>query len=76
LRFLKTRKGKKAYLRRPDVERLFGQLKHLFLIDPLPMIRLTNIRPYLALINLAYLLAILYNHLNGRSLRAIKSLVA
>lgn len=76
LRFLETKKGKQLYLRRPDVERLFGQLKSIFLIDPLPVIRLDNIRPYLALANLAYLLAILYNHLNGRSLRAIKSLVA
>lgn len=76
LRFLKTKKGKQLYYRRADTERLIGHLKDLFLIDPLPVMKLTNIRPYLALVNLAYLLAVLYNHLNGRSLRAIKSLVA
>jgi len=75
-RFLKTKKGKKLYYRRADGERLIGHLKDLFLIDPLPVMRLINIRPYLALVNLAYLLAVFYNHLNGRSLRAIKSLVA
>lgn len=76
LRLLKTKKGKQLYYRRADNERLIGHLKDLFLIDPLPVMKLTNIKPYLALINLAYLLAVLYNHLNGRSLRAIKSLVA
>ena len=76
LRFLKTKKGKKLYYRRADTERLIGHLKDLFLIDPLPVMRLVNIRPYLALVNLAYLLAVLYNRLNGRSLRAIKSLIA
>jgi len=76
LKFLQTKKGKQLYYRRADSERLIGHLKNLFLIDPLPVRGLVNIRPYLALINLAYLLAVLYNHLNGRSLRAIKSLVA
>lgn len=76
LRFLRTKKGKQLYYRRADTERLIGHLKDLFLIDPLPVMSLANIKPYLALINLAYLLAVLYNHLNGRSLRAIKSLVA
>lgn len=75
-RFLKTKKGKELYYRRADTERLIGHLKDLFLIDPLPVMRLTNLKPYLALVNLAYLLAVLYNHLNGRSLRAIKSLIA
>ena len=74
IKFLKTKKGKQLYYRRADTERLFGHFKDLFLIDPLPVIRITNVKPYLALINLAYLLAVLYNHLNGRSLRAIKSL--
>lgn len=76
LRFLKTKEGRRLYYRRADTERLIGHLKDLFLIDPLPVMRLTNVKPYLALVNLAYLLAVLYNHLNGRSLRAIKSLVA
>lgn len=75
-RFLKTKKGKQLYYRRADNERLIGHLKDLFLIDPLPVMKLNNVKPYLALANLAYLLAVLYNHLNGRSLRAIKSLVA
>lgn len=75
LRFLKTPKGRQLYQRRADVERLFGHLKDLFLIDPLPVKRLVSVRPYLALVNLAYLLAVFYNHLNGRSLREIKSLV-
>jgi len=76
IRFLKTKKGKKLYYRRADTERLFGQLKDLFLIDPLPITKLNKVKSYLALVNLAYLLGILYNHLNGRSLRAIKSLIA
>lgn len=76
LQFLETLKGRQLYQRRADVERLFGHLKDLFLIDPLPVMGLNNVRPYLTVINLAYLLAVLYNHLNGRSLRAIKSLIA
>ena len=76
IKFLKTKKGKQLYYRRADTERLFGHIKDLFLVDLLPVMKLTNVKPYLALINLAYLLAVLYNHLNGRSLRAIKSLTA
>jgi len=76
IRFLQTQAGKKMYYRRGDTERLIGHIKDLFLVDPLPVVRSVNVRPYLAIINLAYLLAVLYNHLNGRSLRAIKSLVA
>lgn len=75
-RFLATKRGKELFCRRADVERLIGHLKDVFLVDPLPVMQLTNVRPYLALVNLAYLLAVLYNHLNGRSVRAIKSLVA
>jgi len=74
--FLKTDKGRQLYYRRGDTERLIGHLKNLFLIDPLPVTRLVNLKPYLALVNLVYNLAVLYNHLNGRSLRAIKSLIA
>ena len=73
-RFVDTPKGKAIYQRRADNERLYAQLKDLFLIDPLPIVGLVKVKGYLSIVNLAYLLGILYNHLNGRSLRAIKSL--
>lgn len=76
LAFAKTKKGKELYKRRADNERLISQLKEVFLIDPLPAMRKENVAPYLSLVNLAYLLGVLYNHLNGRSIRAIKSLAA
>lgn len=75
-RFVDSPKGKRIYQRRADNERLFAQLKGLFLIDPLPVIGKEKVKAYLSVVCLAYLLGILYNHLNGRSLRAIKSLVA
>lgn len=75
-RFVDSPKGKRIYQRRADNERLFAQFKDLFLIDPLPIIGKEKIKSYLSIVCLAYLLGILYNHLNGRSLRAIKSLVA
>lgn len=75
-RFVDSPKGKSIYQRRADNERLFAQFKDLFLIDPLPVFGHEKVESYLSVICLAYLLGILYNHLNGRSLRAIKSLVA
>lgn len=75
-RFVDSPKGKKLYQRRVDNERLYAQLKDLFLIDPLPVVGKEKVTSYLSIICLSYLLGILYNHLNGRSLRAIKSLVA
>jgi transposase len=75
-RFVDSQRGKTIYQRRADTERLFAQLKDLFLIDPLPIVGKEKVKSYLSVICLAYLLGVLYNHLNGRSLRAIKSLVA
>lgn len=75
-KFVDSSQGKKLYQRRGDNERLIGQLKEVYLLDPLPVMRKENVIPYLSLVNLAYLLGVLYNHLNGRSQRAIKSLVA
>ena len=75
-KFVDSPAGKKLYQRRGDTERLFGQLKDIFSIDPLPVMGRENVVPYLNLANLVYLLGVLYNHLNGRSVRAIKSLVA
>lgn len=76
LKFVQTVKGKRLYRRRADNERLFAQIKDVFLIDPLPVVGIKNVSSYLSVVCLAYLLGVLYNHLNGRSLRAIKSLVA
>ena len=76
LRFVDSLKGKILYRRRADNERLFGQIKDVFLIDPLPVVGFRNVSSYLSVVCLSYLLGVLYNHLNGRSLRAIKSLVA
>lgn len=73
-RFVDSPKGKTIYRRRADNERLYAQLKDLFLIDPLPIVGYEKVKSYLSIVCLAYLLGILYNHLNGRSLRAIKSL--
>lgn len=73
-KFVDSPKGKTIYQRRGDNERLYAQLKNLFLIDPLPVIGQEKVKGYLSIVCLAYLLGILYNHLNGRSLRAIKSL--
>lgn len=73
-KFVDSPKGKIIYQRRADNERLYAQLKDLFLIDPLPVTGYAKVNGYLSIVNLAYLLGVLYNHLNGRSLRAIKSL--
>lgn len=76
LRFVDTIKGRFLYRRRADNERLFSQIKDVFLVDPLPVCGVKNVSSYLSVVCLSYLLGVLYNHLNGRSLRAIKSLVA
>lgn len=69
-----TPSGKSFYYRRGDVERLYGQLKDVYLLDPLPVTGLAKVRGYVSTICLSYLAGVLYNHLNGRSKRAIKSL--
>lgn len=76
LKLFKTKKMKRLFKRRADIERLFSQLKELFTIDPLPVIGLKNVSTYVNLTCLAYLAAIYYNHSNGRGLRQIKSIVA
>lgn len=73
-KFVDSPEGRKLYQRRADNERLYAQLKDLFLIDPLPVKGFQEVQSYLSIVCLAYLLGVLYNHLNGRSLRAIKSL--
>jgi len=74
--FFKSDKGQKLYHRRTDIERLNGHLKELFLIDPLPVRRLRNVKTYLSLTMLCYLAAVYYNYTQGRKLRHIKSLIA
>lgn len=71
-----SEQGKRLYYRRGDVERLNGQFKDVYLLDPLPVIGLSRVRNYCFVVCLAFLSGVLYNHLNGRSARAIKSLVA
>jgi len=61
---------------RADIERLFGQLKEVFLLDPLPVKGLTMVQTYVSLVLLAYVAGIAYNGSVHRGLRAIKSLVA
>lgn len=75
-RFYKSRLGQKLYQRRTDIERLNGQLKDLFLIDPFPVRGLRNVNTYLNLTMLLYLSAIYYNTIHQRSPRKIKSLIA
>jgi len=76
LRYFKSKRIKKLFRRRADIERLFGQLKELFTIDPLPVIGLKNVYTYVNLTCLAYLAAVYYNYSNGRGLRQIKSIIA
>jgi len=76
LKFFKTKRIKKLFRRRADIERLYSQLKELFTIDPLPVIGLKKVTTYINLTCLAYLAAIYYNYSNGRGLRQIKSIVA
>lgn len=72
----KSKRIKKLFKRRADVERLYSQLKEIFTIDPLPVISKQKVITYLNLVGLAYLSALYYNSSNGRSLRDIKSIVA
>jgi hypothetical protein len=72
----KSKRGQRLYQRRTDIERLNGQTKDVFWIDPLPLVRLKRISTYINLVLLAYLTGVYYNHTNGREPRAIKSLVA
>jgi hypothetical protein len=72
----KSKGGQRLYQRRTDIERLNGQTKDVFWIDPLPLVRLKRISTYINLVLLAYLTGVYYNHTNGREPRAIKSLVA
>ena len=71
-----SKQGKRLYYRRADTERLYSQLKNVYNLDPLPVIGINHVANYTSVICLAYLCGVLYNHLNGRSVRAIKSLVA
>lgn len=75
-KFYKSRHGQRLYKRRTDIERLNGQLKDIFLIDPLPVRQLKNVQTFVNLVMLAYLSAVYYNHLNARKPRSIKSLIA
>lgn len=74
--FVESPKGRKIWKRRSDIERLFGQLKDVFLIDPLPITGLKQVSSYLSIICLSYLCTVAYNHSHHRPLRAMKSVVA
>lgn len=76
LRFFDSKKGKEIFRRRADIERLFGQLKDVFLIDPLPITGLASVSSYLSIVCLSYLCTVAYNHSHNRPLRAMKSVVA
>jgi len=75
-RFVHSVQGKRLLRRRTAIERDWSQLKHVFLLDPLPVTRLPRVQVYVSLVMLAYLAAVAYNGSMRRSLRAIKSLVA
>jgi len=61
---------------RADIERLLGQLKEVFLLDPLPVKGMHRVKVYVSLVMLSYLAGVAYNGSVHRGLRAIKSLVA
>jgi hypothetical protein len=75
-RFVHSPVGKRLLRRRTAIERDWSQLKHVFLLDPLPVTRLPRVQVYVSLVMVAYLAAVAYNGSMRRSLRAIKSLVA
>lgn len=75
-RFVHSVQGKRLLRRRTAIERDWSQLKHVFLLDPLPVTRLRRVQVYVSLVMLAYLAAVTYNGSMRRSLRAIKSLIA
>lgn len=72
-RWMRKRRFKRL---RADIERLFSQLKEVFLLDPLPVKGLTMVQTYVNLVMVAYLAGVAYNGSVHRGLRAIKSLVA
>ena len=74
--FVHSPRGKRFLRRRTAIERDWSQLKHVFLLDPLPVTRLPRVQVYVSLVMVAYLAAVAYNGAMRRSLRAIKSLVA
>jgi hypothetical protein len=75
-RFVHSPAGKRLLRRRTTIERDWSQLKHVFLLDPLPVTRLPRVQVYVSLVMVAYLAAVAYNGSMRRSLRAIKSLIA
>lgn len=75
-RFVHGLRGKRLLRRRTAIERYWGQLKAVFLLDPLPVTRLWRVQTYVTLVMVAYLAAVAYNGSMHRGLRAIKSLVA
>lgn len=75
-RFVHSVQGKRLLRRRTAIERDWSQLKHVFLLDPLPVVGLARVQVYVSLVMVAYLAAVAYNGSMRRSLRAIKSLVA
>lgn len=66
--------GKHLFKRRSDIERLFGTLKDVFPIDPLPVVGAEAVTTYIGLTIVAYLAGIYYNCLANRPARAIKSI--
>ncbi|MBI3323587.1 MAG: transposase, partial [Candidatus Omnitrophica bacterium] len=74
--FVHSPPGKRLLRRRTVIERDWSQLKHVFLLDPLPVTRLARVQVYVSLVLVAYLAAVTYNGSMHRSLRAIKSLIA
>lgn len=74
--FVDSQRGRDIFKRRSDIERLFGQLKDLFLIDPLPITGIQHVSSYLSIVCFSYLCAVAYNHSHHRPLRAMKSVVA
>lgn len=75
-RFVRSRWGQRLLRQRTAIERCWGQLKDVFLLDPLPVTRLARVQTYVTLVMVAYLAAVAYNGSMHRGLRAIKSLVA
>ena len=75
-RFVHSPAGQRLLRRRTTIEREWSQLKHVFLLDPLPVVDLPRVQVYVSLVMLAYLAAVVYNGSTRRSLRAIKSLIA
>jgi len=75
-RALRTPRGRWLLKRRADVERFFSQDKGVFVIDPLPVVRLATVTTYVSLVLVTYLVGVAYNGSAHRPPRALKSLVA